>query len=263
MERSEYEHMADAELWHPWFLGRRQLVRTLIRRYAPATSRPLLLDAGCGTGWNLADYRQLADAYGIEPDGKAAAMSRARSGAPLAQGDLRYLPFRSGSFDVVVCTDVLEHISEDAAALGELARVLKPAGTLILTVPACPWAWSEHDRYLGHVRRYNCRRLLRLAWLAGLRAVHLSRYNSLLGPALVAWRRATSRSAGRSDVGRPVPYPLRRPLLWLFRLEASLSARLQLPFGLTLVLVACRSDRRRPLTSFPRPHPDQKRFDCP
>jgi SAM-dependent methyltransferase len=199
-----------------------------------------VLDAGCGTGFNLCDYVQLGRAYGLEPDRHAAALGRSRSGAPVVQGDLLRLPFRSGSFDLVVCTDVLEHIAEDSAALSELARVLRPAGTLILTVPACPWAWTEHDRYLGHVRRYDCRRLGRLTRAAGLSIVHFSRYNVLLGPPLVAFRRLTSRSAGRSDVGRPVPQPLQQPLHWLFQLEASLSARLELPFGLSHVLVARR-----------------------
>ncbi len=150
------------------------------------------------------------------------------------------MPFRSAIFDVVICTDVLEHIVDDVAAMCELARVLKPAGTLILTVPACPWAWSEHDQYLGHLRRYNSHRLGQLQRVAQLRLVHRSRYNVLPGPALVLLRRLTSGSAGRSDVGRPVPRPLRRPLHWLFRLEAALAARLRLPFGLTHVFVARR-----------------------
>ena len=246
MEPSEYEHMADAERWHPWFVGRRRLVCTLISRYSSANRRALMLDAGCGTGWNLLEYARLGPCFGIEPDRQAAAKSYRRSGRPVVQGDLRYLPFRSGTFGLVVCTDVLEHIEHDGAALNELARVLVPGGILILTVPAYQWAWTEHDRYLGHVRRYDSRRLLSLLSACNFWALHYTCYNSVLGIPLILVRRLTSRSAGRSDVGRPVPRPIIWPLSVLFQFESSLAARLKIPFGLTHVVVARKRAAGRP-----------------
>ncbi len=63
------------------------------------------------------------------------------------------LPMRSGSIDLVVAFDVLEHILDDAAALREVERVLRPGGCLLVTVPADMDLWSAHDEAVGHVRR--------------------------------------------------------------------------------------------------------------
>jgi hypothetical protein len=80
------------------------------------------------------------------------------------QGDATRLPFGDGAFDRVIASEVLEHIPDDGAALTELARVLRPGGTMAVTVPAyvperiC-WALSEeyHAPYVegGHVRIYR------------------------------------------------------------------------------------------------------------
>ena len=75
----------------------------------------------------------------------------ARISRPPASGDpsasLTDLPFRDGSFESCVCTEVLEHIPDDDAAVGELARCLRPGGTLVVSVPHPP---APHDP--SHVR---------------------------------------------------------------------------------------------------------------
>ncbi len=84
--------------------------------------------------------------------------------AACANGDAVRLPFRDGTFDHVICSEVFEHIPDDTGAMGELARVLRPGGVLAATVPAwlpekiC-WALSaEYHAPLatgGHVRIYT------------------------------------------------------------------------------------------------------------
>jgi SAM-dependent methyltransferase len=59
-------------------------------------------------------------------------------GEASVRGDLTSLPFSDDSFDLVVCSHVLEHVSDDARALREMARALAPAGTLLLLVPVDP-----------------------------------------------------------------------------------------------------------------------------
>lgn len=79
-------------------------------------------------------------------------------------GDATRLPFTDASFDRVIASEVLEHVPDDAAAFTELARVLKPGGTMAVTVPA--WfaervCWAITDDYHapkvdgGHVRIYR------------------------------------------------------------------------------------------------------------
>ena len=244
MDASEYQFMARVEETHPWFVNRRRLVRGLVGRYAAHLAAPRLLDAGSGTGVNLADYATLGRSVGVELDREAASISVRRGNECVAVGDLCRLPFPDASFDLVISTDVIEHIDDDVAALREMRRVLNPAGRIILTTPAYSWAYSSHDRFLHHVRRYDRDRLQSAIDGAGLKAVHFSRYNVLLaGPLVIArWLgdRLARHEPNGSDVGRPVPRIVAPILGAIWRAEAFLSERVNLRIGLTHVAVLAR-----------------------
>jgi len=96
------------------------------------------------------------------------------------RGDAQRLPFPDGSFERVLCSEVLEHVAEPARAAAELARVLKPAGLLALSVPTAVSEWLfrySSDDYFnspgGHVRIFTVRRLRRLLAEQGLEVVDL------------------------------------------------------------------------------------------
>jgi SAM-dependent methyltransferase len=65
------------------------------------------------------------------------------------------LPFADQSFDVVCAFEVLEHIPDDAQAMREIARVLRPGGAFIFSVPVDPQRFTYFDTICGHVRRYD------------------------------------------------------------------------------------------------------------
>jgi SAM-dependent methyltransferase len=135
-----------------------------------------VLDMGCGAGRHAFEmYRRGADVVAFDQDGDElagvlelfAAMREAGevpSGAEadIKQGDALSLPFADGEFDRVVAAEVLEHVPDDGTAIAELARVLRPGGTLAVTVPRwlpekiC-WALSReyHEVEGGHVRIYT------------------------------------------------------------------------------------------------------------
>jgi SAM-dependent methyltransferase len=73
--------------------------------------------------------------------------------------DASQLPFRDGSFNFAVASDVLEHIAEDSAAVQEWLRILKKDGRLLIFAPACAALWGWHDKLNLHFRRYNKRML--------------------------------------------------------------------------------------------------------
>jgi SAM-dependent methyltransferase len=109
----------------------------------------------------------------------------------ILRGDATCLPFADNSFDCIVTSEVLEHIQNDVAALGELARVLKPGGTLGATVPS--WFpekinWMLSDEYHapfvvgGHVRIYSGTELKAKLRAAGLRVVGQHRAHGLHSP---------------------------------------------------------------------------------
>lgn len=79
--------------------------------------------------------------------GRPYAPPHARVRHLLARADLQHLPFLDASFDCCLCTEVLEHVPDDASAVAELARVLKPGSVLVVTVPSPP---APPDR--AHVR---------------------------------------------------------------------------------------------------------------
>lgn len=97
--------------------------------------------------------------------------------ATTTQADATHLPFASNSFDRVIASEVLEHIPDDLTALGELARVLRPGGTMAVTVPA--WlpervCWLLSDDYHapaaegGHIRIYTATELRAKLFSVGL-----------------------------------------------------------------------------------------------
>ena len=136
-----------------------------------------LLDLGCGFGRHAFEAARrgaavvaldagpdevagVRDTFGAMADAGELSAETARCGA--VQGDALHLPFADGTFDRVIASEVLEHIPDDVAAMTELARVLRPGGTMAVTVPRCGpefvnWALSDeyHDVPGGHVRIYR------------------------------------------------------------------------------------------------------------
>jgi len=70
-------------------------------------------------------------------------------------GGITELPHAAGAFDLVAAFDVIEHVADDERAFGEMTRVLKSTGRLILSVPLHPARWTTFDEYVGHARRYE------------------------------------------------------------------------------------------------------------
>src|SRR5262245_8384785 len=122
---------------HFWFQARSAVVLQLLPRHLPPPA--LLCDVGCGTGRMVASLRQIGyTAVGLDPLLAGAARQAGGPARCFLRARSEELPLRERSIDGVLLLDVLEH-AEDAAALAEARRVLRPAGCLVLTVPALPW----------------------------------------------------------------------------------------------------------------------------
>ena len=239
----EYEIMHALELRHWWFQGRRRLLLNLLGRVAGAGSGPLrILDYGCGTGGNTSAYGSFGKVFGIEPGSAAVRLAHKRGGARYCRTSGTDLPFRDGSFDVVMASDVLEHIQHDGKAVSEIARVLRPGGSTILSVPAHGWLFSHHDTALQHFRRYSRLALRDLLERNQLIIRRLSYWNTALFPVvcvqrLIGKRRRTGRP--QSDTVLP-PRLLNEALAKLLAVESALASRITLPWGVSLVAVAER-----------------------
>lgn len=225
---------------HWWFVGRRRILSEIIAQL-PLPPRAEILEIGCGTGGNLAMLAAFGQVRAMEYDQRACAMARELTGMEIATGGLpEPVPFPDGAFDLVCLLDVLEHIEDDRAALARAARLLKPDGRLLVTVPAYGWLWSGHDTAHHHVRRYTATSLRRCCQRAGLTVRRLGYCNTLLFP-LIAAIRLAGRLAGRggrqaSDLHLP-PAWLNRLLTAIFGLERHLARRCLLPWGTSVVAV--------------------------
>jgi SAM-dependent methyltransferase len=243
MNVAEYQRMYDAEERQWWYAGMRALSLALLQEplsvLAGAGRTALILDAGCGTGNNLRHLARYGRAVGVDLSEEALLFCRSR-GVAAARAELLSLPFPDGGFDCVTSLDVVYHrwVRDDAAAVREMARVLRPGGLLLLRVPALRSLWGAHDEAVHSRHRYRRGEVKLLLEAAGLVVARATYANTVLLP-LVAVRRGLDRLTGRrgSDVGF-----LPRPLEWAFRsillAEARLVKRVSLPLGSSVFALA-------------------------
>ncbi len=106
----------------------------LIERYVP---HGRLLDIGCATGDFLAEMRRRPHwlVAGIEPNHLAAQYANEQLNGTVAEGNANAIPFASAAFDVVTMWDVIEHVYDPQVVLGELSRLLRPGGVLVMNYP--------------------------------------------------------------------------------------------------------------------------------
>jgi SAM-dependent methyltransferase len=143
------------------------------------------------------------------------------------------------SFDVVLMTDVLEHIENDAASAIKALELVCPGGIVIATVPAYQWLFSPRDVHHHHFRRYGKQQFGELWNTAHAGIELLSHYNTALFPAAAAVRLASKLPWHRNepgDISIP-PRAINEQLTRLMKCEANLLGRVPMPFGLSLVAV--------------------------
>lgn len=242
MERQIYERMRELEQVHWWFVARRRiLAREIGRLPLPPDAR--ILEAGCGTGGNLELLKRFGQVQAIEPDAESRAYAAELAGVPVQGGFLPGdLPDLGGPLDLIAALDVIEHVDDDAGAVAALGERLKPGGFMVTTVPAYQWLWSEHDAQHHHKRRYTRPAYRRLFDAAGLKVRRATYFNSVLFPPIAAVRvvRSLAGAQGADDERLPSP-PVNRTLQALFASEAALLRAFDLPFGVSILLIAQRA----------------------
>lgn len=234
--------MARLEGWYWWFVGRRYIVRGLMRRYwRTLRACPLILDLGCGTGGNLPLLRSFGKVVAVDVTPFALRYARRHRPDALLSADACHLPFSEATFDLIAVLDVLEHLDDDRLALKEIARILRPGGCLIFTVPAFMSLWSVHDIALAHRRRYLLGDLREKILGAGFHIRHLSFALCPVFPAVFVFRKVQNlvmRHREPKTALIELPDPLNRLLISFLRAEALLLPYFPLPFGVSLVGIA-------------------------
>ena len=213
-----------------------------MRRYTDGdpNRRLKICELGCGTGGNLAAVADRYDVVGVECSSHALEYARRRLGNRVTRGSLpNDVDLPPDSFDVVLLTDVLEHIEDDARSAATAMRLLRPGGVVVATVPAYQWLYSPRDANHHHYRRYGKQQFARLWKNCDSNIILLSHYNTLLFLPAAAVRIASKvfmRRGNPGDLSLPLEF-VNQLLANLMRSEANLLGRTILPFGLSLVAV--------------------------
>ncbi len=246
MEAALQHQFAQIDQTNWWFQGRRRVVAAVLRGEPELVAGPGLriFDVGCGTGEMLDMLREFGTVAAIDGSPDAVRHCKNRFGDELdvhvgvIPGDLP----AAGSADVVTAFDVIEHLDDDEGALAHFHRVLRPGGTLVVTVPAFAFLWGPHDVISHHYRRYSAPQLRSSLVEAGFSVERLTYFNTVLFPVVAAvrlLRRLVGERSPRSDF-RQMPTSLNRALLALFSVEAALLTRCSLPVGVSLLAVCTR-----------------------
>jgi SAM-dependent methyltransferase len=245
MNPEEYARLEQVEVEHWFYAGKRQIVLHWLRRYGVLAPHKLLIDCGAGTGRFAAEAAQYCSAVAVDDHEESLAIARRHlSPQSVKRGSCTDLPFPDQIADGLTALDVIEHVRDDRSALWEMARILKPGGVLVITVPAFQALWSDWDVALHHVRRYRRGQLVQRLRDAGFEVLHCNYVNVLAFPAVYLLRKWRSyhgsRNSGSSRAeDRIPPRWLNKLLMAAFVLPASQSV-ISFPFGVGLLAVAYR-----------------------
>jgi len=236
-----YEILYRSEATHWWLAARRNIVLDSIRQSYPGRHDLHFLDAGCGTGLMLQELLPLGTAEGVDISDEALQFCRRRGLENVRNADLLDLPFAAERFDVVTALDVLEHLDDDAGALREFGRVLKPGGRVFVFAPAHRWLWSLQDEVSHHKRRYIARTLRDAVSRAGLVIERLTYVSTLLLPVIFLGRQwlKVRRRFREFDTENDLHPPWSNGILRsIFQLEIPILRHTDMPFGASLLCVA-------------------------
>jgi SAM-dependent methyltransferase len=233
--------MAAADNYHGW----------LFSLFAPLI-RGSVLEVGCGVGTFSARILRsgLASSFAAI-DTSPAAIRHCRARIHAEDGvfnclDLAAVP---GSYDLVVCMNVLEHVEDDRQFVKRLLELLRPGGSCFLVVPAHARLYSAFDRAAGHFRRYSKSALFALVSVqAGAeRLLVTQRYFNAIGAVGYFLTYAVLRKSGLDPAPRRIAFFDR----WVVPLARRIEPRWT-PFGLSLITTVERPAESAALSPAPR-----------
>jgi SAM-dependent methyltransferase len=239
MEYATYEVEAQVEESHWWFVGRRKLFGAIIKN-ANLAPEAKILDIGTSTGTNL---RMLRDAgfvnfRGLDLHEEAIRWCSDKGLGKVDKGDICNIPSSDNIYELVMATDIIEHVDEDITALREVNRVLCPGGLAIITVPAFQSLWGLQDTVSHHKRRYRKHELVEKLKSADLVVVECCYFNYILFlPIFIARRLISILNFNVDSENKLNSYFMNFVLNNIFTLDINTARKISPPFGVSLLAI--------------------------
>lgn len=220
-------HMIEQNNW--WFVSRRNFIMKLVKGIVNKDSK--ILEVGCSTGklLELLKKKGYKDVIGIDISKEAVKKSKCN----VLLMDATKTKFKDNQFDLIIASDVLEHMKDDLCTLYEWNRILKRNGYIIVFTPAFNFLWSKHDEMNHHYRRYT-KYSLRNALLGSGYDIHrLSYWNTFLFLPVLLFRLSKSR---KLTVNRYID----RLFCSIMNVESFLLGFMNLPIGVSVFAIGVK-----------------------
>ena len=226
MEGIMYQKLQENDVRHWWYRGRRAIIDSLITSKVKLPAHAAILDAGCGYGGNVPMLKKYGRVSAMDIDWEVIKNIDADEKIVASIPDTL-----KNKYDLILLTDVLEHIEDDVSASRWIQNTLKPGGYAILTVPALKILWSRMDDEVGHVRRYTKKTLLEL-FENNINVAYCSYYNFFLFPVKFLSKAQSVNHMTYEKLGL-----IGTIFLTVMKFEAFVLRFITFPIGIALILI--------------------------
>jgi len=240
MKKMTYDIEWNLERVHWWFAGRRKLLKWLFASLS-LPKESWVIDIGCGVGSNLRLLQSIpSKLVGVDSEMYSLLLTKkSLSAVPLVNGNLMKLPIKADSIDLILASDVLEHLDEDTIGIREIYRTLKREGKVIFTVPAFRSLWGVQDIVGMHKRRYSKKELVRKIEGEGFKILRSSYFNFFLFFPILIGRRIIYLLGLRIESENEINFPLINFFLkTVFSIEPYYLKYFSFPFGVSIYCIA-------------------------
>jgi SAM-dependent methyltransferase len=234
MERNVYIRQYNQNKNHWWFEGRKLILSTILKKYF--NNKIKILDYGCGVGINLGMLSKFGKVFYYDNSRLAINYVRKKYTNKKNLININKLYKYKKKFDLIVATDVIEHIKNDKKEIIKISDLLKKDGYILITVPAFQSLYSSKDISLKHYRRYNKKNLHNLL-NKYFHEIKFTYFNSILFlpiAVLILFFKIT-KIKFINKVEKKPNFFINKLAFYLFGLESFFINKMKFPFGISLL----------------------------
>jgi SAM-dependent methyltransferase len=236
MESNVYKRQYNQNIDHWWFEGRKVILKKILSEYIK--SKKIILDYGCGVGINLNMLSEFGKIFYYDKSKLATNYVEKNYKKKKIFKKLSRLTMCKKKFDLVVATDVIEHIKNDEKEIIKLHGLLKKNGHILITVPAFQTLFSSKDISLKHYRRYDKKKLLNLLknHFYEIKIIYFN-FILFLPIAIMILFFKILNIKFIENVERKPNFLINKIAFYLFVFESFLINKIKFPFGVSLLFL--------------------------